>query len=105
LHIFVWIICSRDLRKVTPAELERICLGREQSKYNAIQPYKADAELTVVDLLLGKLQAIRRFALLKLDIPTSRDFPSMYHFRIFEFLDSDESGSLIEAPNKTIGSA
>ena len=33
--IFVWVICSRDLNKVAPDDLKRICRGRAQRKYNA----------------------------------------------------------------------
>lgn len=85
-HIFVWIICSRDLSKVAPDDLKRICRGRAQCKYNATRPYVADGELlTVADSLLTKLHAIRAFTLLKQDIQTNGDFPSTYHFRICDF--------------------
>jgi hypothetical protein len=84
--IFVFIICSRDLSNVTPDDLERICFGREQCKYNELHPYTPDGEhLTTVDSFLAKLHAIRPFSLLKQDIQTNRDFPSTYHFRICEF--------------------
>src|SRR5262245_36510203 len=84
--IFVWIICSRDLSGVAPDDLKRICLGREQCKYNATHPYTRDGRLlTVVDSFLRKLQAIRPFSLLNLDITTNGDFPSTYHFRICDF--------------------
>jgi hypothetical protein len=80
--IFVWIICSRDLSKVAPDDLKRICGGRWQRK----RPYVSDGErLTQVDLFLSKLQAIRPFSLLKQDIQTNGDFPSTYHFRICDF--------------------
>jgi hypothetical protein len=85
--MFIWIICSRDLSKVAPGELKRICNGPEQRKYNATRPYASDGEsLTVVDSFLAKLQAIRPFALLKQDIQTNGDFPSTYHFRICDFV-------------------
>jgi hypothetical protein len=85
-HIFVWIICSRDLSKVGPDDLKRICRGRAQCKYNATRPYFSDGELlTVADAFLAKLRAIRPFSLLKQDIQTNGDFPSTYHFRICDF--------------------
>jgi hypothetical protein len=85
-HIFVWIICSRDLSNVAPDDLKHICVGRAQRKYNATRPYVSDGELlTVADSFLGKLQVIRPFQLLKQDIPTNGDFPSTYHFRICDF--------------------
>jgi hypothetical protein len=84
--IFVWIICSRDLSKVAPGDLKRICLGRAQRKYNATHPYVSDGKsLVVVDSFLGKLQAIRSFRLLPARIQTRGTFPSTYHFRICEF--------------------
>jgi hypothetical protein len=84
--IFVWVICSRDLSRIAPDDLERICLGSEQLKYNATHPYISDGEqLTVVDSFLNKLQAVRSFSLLKQSIQTNGDFPSTYHFRICEF--------------------
>ena len=84
--VFVWIICSRDLSKVVPDDLKRICLWREQRRYNATHPYASDGELlTMVDSFLGKLQAIRPFSLLKQDVQTNRDFPSTYHFRVCDF--------------------
>jgi hypothetical protein len=84
--IFVWIICSRDLSKVTDDALKSIRRGREQRKYSAKHPYNSDGEfLTTVDLSLDKLRAIRPFTLLKQDIETMGDFPSTYHFRICAF--------------------
>jgi hypothetical protein len=84
--IFVWIICSRDLSKVSPDDLNRICRGHEQRKFNATRPYISDGELlTKVDSFLGKLNAKRPFSLLKQDIQTIGDFPSTYHFRICDF--------------------
>jgi hypothetical protein len=85
-HIFVWIVCSRDLTKVAPEDLERICGGLEQFKHDAKYPRTLDGErLTVVDSFLSKLQAVRNFSLLKHNIQTNGDFPSTYHFRICDF--------------------
>jgi hypothetical protein len=87
-NIFVWIICSRDLSKVAPDDLKRICIAREQQKYNATHPYAAASEpLPVVGALLDKLNTIRPFSLLKQAIQTNGLFPSTYHFRICEFGD------------------
>ena len=84
--LFVWIICSRDLSKVAPDDLKRICIGRAQRKYNTTRPYVSDGErLTVADSFLAKLHAVRPFMLLKQDIQTNGDFPSTYHFRICDF--------------------
>jgi len=83
-HIFVWIICSRDLSKVEPEDLERIVKGNEQRKF----PYVSDGErLTVADAFLTKLldHAKRPCKVLKQDIQTKGDFPSTYHFRICDF--------------------
>jgi hypothetical protein len=88
--MFVWIICSRDLSKVTREDRKRICLGPAQWRYNKKRPYSSDGErLTVVDSFLTKLQDIRTFSLLKEDIHTNGDFPSTYHLRICDFGESD----------------
>jgi hypothetical protein len=84
-HIFVWIICSRDLSNVAPDDLKRICVAREQCKYNATHPFASDGKLPVADLLLRTLHSIRPFSLLTQDIQTKGDFPSTYHFRICDF--------------------
>lgn len=85
--IFVWIICSRDLSKVAPDELDRICFSREQRNYNRRHPYNSDREfLAVVDALLAELQAERSFSVLAEEIVTTGDFPSTYRFKICEFL-------------------
>jgi hypothetical protein len=84
--IFVWIICSRDLSGVKDDDLDHICLGHDQYEYNTAHPYATDeAHLSVVDLFLQKLQAVRPFSLLKQSIQTNGDFASTYHFRICEF--------------------
>jgi hypothetical protein len=86
--IFVWIICSRDLREVRqvrPAALKRICWWKEQCKWSETHPYSDLDYLTVADSLLDKLRAVRPFSVVKGEIVTNRDFPSTYHFRICEF--------------------
>jgi len=85
-HIFVWIICSRDLSKVVADDLKRISEWIKQREYNKMHPYNSNDEfLTVSDLFLEKLQAVRPFSVLKEAIVTNGDFPSTYHFRICEF--------------------
>jgi hypothetical protein len=84
--LFVWIICSRDVSKVADEDLDRICMGREQRKYNKRHPYNPNGEyLRVADELLEKLCALRPFSVLKEVIATNGDFPSTYHFIICEF--------------------
>ena len=83
--VFVWIICSRDLTAVPAAALQRICRGPEQLQANARRPYDpAGSFLVVADTFCKKLHAIRPFALRKEGIETRADFPSTYHFWIFE---------------------
>jgi hypothetical protein len=74
------------LSKVAPDDLERVFQWREQRRYNSTRPYKPEGELPNVDLLLGKLQLIRPFTLLKQDVQTNGDFPSTYQIRICEFV-------------------
>jgi hypothetical protein len=88
--IFVWIICSRDLSKVGPDDLQRICDGPQQVKYNATHPYSsAGKRLAVIDSYLDRLRAKRSFSLIKQAIQTNGDFPSTYHFRICDFASLD----------------
>src|SRR5262249_37157949 len=85
-HLFVWVICSRDLSKVPPDNLERICRWQEQRKYNEKHPYSSDRQfLAVIDSFLASLQAERKFSVLNAEIVTNGAFPSTYHFRICEF--------------------
>ncbi|HVK14836.1 MAG TPA: hypothetical protein VM597_39225 [Gemmataceae bacterium] len=37
--VFVWVILARDLRNVQdPDDLQRVCMGREQKKWNGRYP-------------------------------------------------------------------
>jgi hypothetical protein len=85
--VFVWIICSRDLTKVSPETLERICWAksRQQRKWSEKYPYPDRTFLVIADSLLDKLKAERAFSVIKEEIVTNGDFPSTYHFRICEF--------------------
>jgi hypothetical protein len=92
--VFVWIICSRDLSKISPADLKRICMSREQCKYNAAKSAGQNgSSLKVVDAFLSKLQSVRNFRLLNLQIDTQGDFPSAYHFRICDFAMNSKAGN------------
>ncbi len=69
-----------------PADLERICRSREQCKFNKLHPHGTDLTfLTVIDSFLDKLQKERPCDVLKDEIATKGDFPSVYHFRICDF--------------------
>jgi hypothetical protein len=85
--IFVWIICSRDLSKVTSADRKHICNGESEYKYNLAHQYaSAGQRLTVADSFIEKLHDIRPFSLTAVDIATHGEwFPCTYHFRICEF--------------------
>jgi hypothetical protein len=84
--LFVWVVCSRNLKGVAPGDLERINLSDEQRGYNARHPYAGPGEpLPEVDALLAELRALRPCALLEQDVATDGDFPSTYHFRICDF--------------------
>ena len=86
-HLFVWIICERDLGSLSRDELERICYYEPLLKYRRSNPYKTGREfLGTVDGFLGILQGLRPFSVLPAEIKTNGDFPSIYHFRICEFL-------------------
>jgi hypothetical protein len=84
--LFVWIICARDLTGLPEAEVTRICRASEQIKSNEQYPFETDhGYLAIADLLLQRLNAERRFNVLKGAIPTMGAFPSVYHFRICDF--------------------
>jgi hypothetical protein len=84
--IFVWIICARDLSKLTGDDLSSVCLGSRQVNYNEVHPYGPDsALLEVADRFLEKLQGFRKFSLETATIATNGDFPSSYHLRLCDF--------------------
>jgi len=83
--IFVWIIHARDLSKLAPDDLQRVCWSPEQCKYNAIHPYSDRECLRVADSFLDHMRLIRPFSVLKEDIEAKGDFPSTYHLRICDF--------------------
>jgi hypothetical protein len=83
--IFVWIICSRDLSKVSTDARRRICWSAVQCKWSEAHPYPDRTYLRAADLFLEKLRAARPFSLIQEDIATNGDFPSVYHLRLCEF--------------------
>jgi hypothetical protein len=84
--LFVWIICAWDLSGLPEADVARICRASEQIKYNQQHPFETDhGYLAIADILLRRLNAERRFQVVKGAIPTKGDFPSIYHFRICDF--------------------
>jgi hypothetical protein len=92
-HIFVWVICARDLRDVVKNNEVKDAHGRinqieEQLKYNKRNGYGSTEFLKSVDLLLNKLQGLRPFSMDdEVTITTSprRHFPSTYYLRLCEF--------------------
>jgi hypothetical protein len=93
-HLFVWIICSRDLSKVSPDDRDRICMSKEQWAWNSRgHPYPDPTYLPIADSFLKRLQAeiiaeggrTRLFSVLEAEIVTNGAIPSTYHFRICDF--------------------
>ena len=87
-HLFVWIICSRNLSKLNDEELKHICFGRETATFNKKHPFNSDDEIhTAVDRFLNKLKEERPFSdFREAAIETQGDnFTSTYHFRILEY--------------------
>ncbi|MBX9679808.1 MAG: hypothetical protein K2X38_13680 [Gemmataceae bacterium] len=83
--LFVWVICSRDVHSVPVDALERMCRGYEQFKVNSRCPYDSSGSgLISVDAFCERLRSARPFNMLRESISTRGDFPSTYHFRIFE---------------------
>lgn len=83
--IFVWIVCSRDLSAVDPEDRKRICWSKPQCKWNEYHPYSDQRHILVADTFLEKLKLERTFTVLRAEVETKGDFPSIYHFRICEF--------------------
>lgn len=85
-NIFVWILCARDLSRLTSDEISRVCIGAQQQRYNRDNPYESNQEfLDVAESFLLKLQAIRKFALGKVMVTTHGSFPSAYYIMTCDF--------------------
>lgn len=87
-EIFIWILCSRDLSKLTIDELSRVCIAYQQQRYNQSRPYESSGKfLGAFEILLSKLQQLRNFSLEKILRSTSNGFPSDYYFMVCEFTE------------------
>ena len=86
-EIFVWILCTRDLSKLTTDELSRVCIASNQQWYNRSRPYNSERFLKVCEDFLTKLQELRNFSLEKIPLDTNKDFPSVYYFMVCEFAE------------------
>lgn len=84
-EIFVWILCTRDLSKLTADELSRVCIAPNQQWYNRSRPYDSERFLEVCEDFLTKLQELRKFSLEKIRLGTNNGFSSVYYFMICEF--------------------
>jgi hypothetical protein len=85
--VFVMVICSRDLSKLDDADRNRVCWSKEQCKYNKRNPFNTNRDfLATADSYLDGFKMLRgEFSMLKEELKTNGDFPSIYHFRICEF--------------------
>ena len=87
--IFVWVLCARDLTKLTKDEMSRVCVGDHQRRYNKNNPYELNrAFLEVADGFLDKLNELRNFSLEQATVTTTGAFPSAYHLMLFTFADT-----------------
>ncbi len=90
--IFVWILQSRELSKLTDDEIARVCVGNDQRNFNRNNPYESSKEfLDVADGFLEKLKEYRQFSVEQTTLRIDCWFPSTYHLRICEFLDDQKS--------------
>jgi hypothetical protein len=80
--IFVWIICSRDLSRLSPDARRRICWSTAQCRWNQKHPHSDRGYLKAADSLLRQLQTARPFSVQEEDITTKGDFRSVYHLRM-----------------------
>ena len=87
-EIFVWILCTRDLSKLTDEELSRVCIAAHQQWYNRSRPYESNGKfLEAFETLLKKLKELRNFSLEKIARSTNKGFPSVYYFMVCEFTE------------------
>lgn len=87
-EIFVWILCTRDLSKLTTDELSRVCIASHQQRYNRSRPYESNQKfLEAFEGLLLKLRELRNFSLEKIRCATNNGFPSDYYFMVCEFTE------------------
>jgi hypothetical protein len=87
-EIFVWILCTRDLSKLTDEELSRVCIAPHQQWYNRSRPYESNQRfLEAFESLLLKLQELRNFSLEKIPCATNNGFPSVYYFMVCVFTE------------------
>jgi hypothetical protein len=88
-EIFIWILCTRDLSKLTDDELSRVCIAPHQQWYNRSRPYESNGRfLQAFEGLLTKLQELRNFSLDKIPLATNNGFPSVYYFMVCEFTET-----------------
>jgi hypothetical protein len=83
--IFIWVLCARDLSKLEPEDRKRTCMYKPQLDFNLKYGYADQSYLKVVDDFLEELTWFRSFSVLKTQVKTKGDFPSVYSFRICEF--------------------
>ncbi len=87
-HIFVWIICERNLRELKADEGKLVCAYEQQQKYNEDNPYGSQSFREIAECFLGQLGCLRQFSKFSretAEITTRGFFPSRYHLNICEF--------------------
>jgi len=89
--IFVWKICSRDLSNLDDDRRSRICWEPAQRKYDARFLHSDRGFLNLANNLLTVLKRStkRVFSVQQMEIDTTGDFPSTYHFFICDFAMRD----------------
>lgn len=81
--MFIWILCRRDISKLTDEELSRVCIAAEQQRYNQRYPFHSNEQefLQIVDRFLVGLKKFRHFPIEKITIATNNSVPpSVYYF-------------------------
>lgn len=87
-EIFVWMLCTRDLSKLTNDELSRVCIATHQQWYNLSRPLESSQRfLEIAEGFLAKLQELRKFSLHNILLPVNYSFPSVYYFMVCEFTE------------------
>lgn len=87
--VVVWVILSRDLSGVDEDALQGICVSEFQKKWNKKHPYSDRVYLKIAERFLEKIRAEKSFSVLKEEIQTTGEFPSVYHFWLCEFANAN----------------
>lgn len=83
-NVFVWIILSRDLSRLTADAQQGIALSKRQLRWNRHHAYLDQTYLETADQFVKKVQVEKNCSVIKESVETVGNFPSTYHFWFFD---------------------